>query len=158
VPGVEGLVHISELAEHHVETPGEVVTPGEEKWVRILEIDEERRRISLSIKRAETGNTAFSDLIPDELKEQAQAAREEDAAAAQAASEPVSGGADVPDLDLSEEVFAEAPPAPVEEDTPPVEDEPAPVDEPAPPAEEPAPAGDEESAPEADEAPPADES
>ena len=48
VPGVEGLVHISELAEHHVETPGEVVQPGQETWVRILEIDEERRRISLS--------------------------------------------------------------------------------------------------------------
>ena len=84
VPGVEGLVHISELAEHHVETPGEVVTPGEEKWVRILEIDEERRRISLSIKRAETKNNAFSDLIPDELKQQVQAASD-DAAAAEAA-------------------------------------------------------------------------
>ena len=47
VPGVEGLVHISELAEHHVETPSEVVQPGQETWVRILEIDEERRRISL---------------------------------------------------------------------------------------------------------------
>jgi small subunit ribosomal protein S1 len=112
VPGVEGLVHISELAEHHVETPGEVVTPGEEKWVRILEIDEERRRISLSIKRAETGNTAFSDLIPDELKQQAQAARDEDSAAQTAApEEPAVGeGADVPDLDLSEEVFTDAPP------------------------------------------------
>ena len=53
VPGVEGLVHISELAEHHVETPGEVVQPGQETWVRILEIDEERRRISLSVKRAQ---------------------------------------------------------------------------------------------------------
>ena len=52
VPGVEGLVHISELAEHHVESPGEVVQPGRGAWVRILEIDEERRRISLSVKRA----------------------------------------------------------------------------------------------------------
>jgi small subunit ribosomal protein S1 len=149
VPGVEGLVHISELAEHHVETPGEVVTPGEEKWVRILEIDEERRRISLSIKRAETGNTAFSDLIPDELKQQAQAAREEDAAAAgQPEEPPVTGGADVPDLGLSEEVFAEAPPAeaPPADEAPPAED--------APPADEAAPA---EEAQPADEAPPADE-
>src|ERR671933_482819 len=47
VPGVEGLVHISELADHHVESPGEVVQPGQEVWVRILEIDESRRRISL---------------------------------------------------------------------------------------------------------------
>jgi small subunit ribosomal protein S1 len=146
VPGVEGLVHISELAEHHVETPGEVVTPGEEKWVRILEIDEERRRISLSIKRAETGNTAFSDLIPDELKQQAQAAREEDAAAAgQPEEPPVTGGADVPDLGLSEEVFAEAPPAETPDEAPPAEE--------APPADQAAPA---EGAP-ADEAPPADE-
>ena len=86
VPGVEGLVHISELAEHHVETPGEVVTPGEEKWVRILEIDEERRRISLSIKRAETKNNAFTDLIPDELKQQVQDASDDAAAAAAAAA------------------------------------------------------------------------
>src|SRR5207249_951117 len=53
VPGVEGLVHISELAEHHVENPSEVVSPGHEVSVRILEIDETRRRISLSVKRAE---------------------------------------------------------------------------------------------------------
>src|SRR3989440_3336649 len=53
VPGVEGLVHISELADHHVENPGEVVQPGQEVWVRILEIDESRRRISLSVKRAQ---------------------------------------------------------------------------------------------------------
>jgi small subunit ribosomal protein S1 len=136
VPGVEGLVHISELAERHVETPSEVVSPGEEKWVRILEIDEERRRISLSIKRAEAGNTAFSDLIPEELKQQADAARASDAAAAATPEEPaVSGGADVPDLDLSEEVFADAPPA----DPGAGEDAGEPADEPA------------------DEAPPADE-
>ena len=48
VPGVEGLVHISELAEHHVESPSEVVEPNAEVRVKILEIDEERRRISLS--------------------------------------------------------------------------------------------------------------
>ena len=51
--GVEGLVHISELAPHHVESPREVVHPGEEIRVRILEIDSERRRLSLSAKRVE---------------------------------------------------------------------------------------------------------
>ncbi|MEJ7876521.1 MAG: 30S ribosomal protein S1 [Solirubrobacterales bacterium] len=96
VPGVEGLVHISELAEHHVEVPGEVVSPGEEKWVRILEIDEERRRISLSIKRAETQNNAFSDLIPDELKQQVQAASDETAAALAAADAPAAAVAEAP--------------------------------------------------------------
>jgi small subunit ribosomal protein S1 len=49
--GVEGLVHISELAHHHVENPREVVEPGSEVKVKVLEIDSERRRLSLSIKR-----------------------------------------------------------------------------------------------------------
>ena len=51
--GVEGLVHISELAAHHVESPREVVHPGDEIRVKILEIDSERRRLSLSAKRVE---------------------------------------------------------------------------------------------------------
>jgi len=51
--GVEGLVHISELAPHHVESPREMVHPGDEIRVKILEIDSERRRLSLSAKRVE---------------------------------------------------------------------------------------------------------
>jgi small subunit ribosomal protein S1 len=55
LPGVEGLVHISELAPHHVENPREVVSQGQAVNVRILEIDGERRRLSLSLKRVEEG-------------------------------------------------------------------------------------------------------
>ncbi len=51
--GVEGLVHISELANHHVENPREVVQPGDPVRVKILEIDSDRRRLSLSVKRVE---------------------------------------------------------------------------------------------------------
>jgi small subunit ribosomal protein S1 len=51
--GVEGLVHISELAGHHVESPREIVHPSDEIRVKILEIDSERRRLSLSAKRVE---------------------------------------------------------------------------------------------------------
>ncbi|MCK9249238.1 MAG: 30S ribosomal protein S1 [Solirubrobacteraceae bacterium] len=51
--GVEGLVHISELAAHHVESPREVVEPGQDVKVKILEIDDDRRRLSLSVKRVE---------------------------------------------------------------------------------------------------------
>src|SRR5262249_41076650 len=51
LPGVEGLVHISELAQHHVESPAEVVRPGDKLKVKILEVDESRRRLSLSVKR-----------------------------------------------------------------------------------------------------------
>src|SRR5512141_50651 len=53
LPGVEGLVHISELAQHHVENPREIIQPGDDVKVKILEIDSERRRLSLSIKRVE---------------------------------------------------------------------------------------------------------
>ncbi len=53
--GIEGLVHISEMSAHHVENPGDIVTPGEELWVKIIDLDLERRRISLSIKQAAEG-------------------------------------------------------------------------------------------------------
>ena len=98
-PGVEGLVHISELAEHHVESPGEVVTPDQEVWVRILEIDEERRRISLS--RQARRDRQHAPARPD--------ARRADRAAAapQAAAEPAPRT--VPDLGASEEVFPRGP-------------------------------------------------
>ncbi len=143
VPGVEGLVHISELAEHHVETPGEVVQPGQEVWVRILEIDEERRRISLSVKRAQRNdNLPLRDLIPPELQPDAQPP-----------AQPA--GDAVPELGLSEEVFSEPQAAPPVEEAPPVDEAP-PVEEapaevaPAPAAEAPTAA---EAAPEPDAAP-----
>ncbi len=53
--GIEGLVHISEMAAHHVDLPEQVVQAGEELWVKIIEIDLARRRISLSIKQAAEG-------------------------------------------------------------------------------------------------------
>ena len=85
LPGVEGLVHISELAQHHVENPREVVAQGQDVRVLILEVDAERRRLSLSLKRVEDG----------------------------AAVRPVPTG-DAPELALSEDVFRDAPPAQVD--------------------------------------------
>ncbi|SEM00001.1 SSU ribosomal protein S1P [Staphylococcus hominis] len=49
-PGVQGLVHISEIAHKHIGTPSEVLEPGQQASVKILGIDEENERISLSIK------------------------------------------------------------------------------------------------------------
>ncbi|MGX0349943.1 small subunit ribosomal protein S1 [Staphylococcus hominis] len=49
-PGVQGLVHISEIAHKHIGTPSEVLEPGQQVSVKILGIDEESERISLSIK------------------------------------------------------------------------------------------------------------
>ena len=48
--GVEGLIHISELADHHVETPDEVVRSGDEVEARIIDVDARRRRLSLSLR------------------------------------------------------------------------------------------------------------
>ncbi|MEN9804770.1 MAG: putative ribosomal protein [Actinomycetota bacterium] len=53
--GIEGLVHISEMSTQHVDAPEQVVTPGEELWVKIIDLDVPRRRISLSIKQAAEG-------------------------------------------------------------------------------------------------------
>ena len=83
-------MHISELAHHHVENPREIVEPGQDVRVKILEIDSERRRLSLSVKRVE------------EQLAHIKSAAAAGAAAAGAAEEI----GDVPDLGLSEDVFA----------------------------------------------------
>jgi len=53
--GIEGLVHVSELADRHVEIPEQVVSVGEPVMVKLIDIDLERRRISLSLKQANEG-------------------------------------------------------------------------------------------------------
>jgi small subunit ribosomal protein S1 len=82
LPGVEGLVHISELAQHHVENPREVVSQGDVVNVKVIEIDADRRRLSLSLKRVE----------------------ESDAVQPRADGAPLAAN-----LDLSEDVFGDAP-------------------------------------------------
>jgi small subunit ribosomal protein S1 len=86
--GVEGLVHISELAQHHVENPREIIQPGDPVRVRILEIDSDRRRLSLSIKRVEGQVLPVRPIQPPE-------------------GEGGDSLDDVPELGLSEEVFAD---------------------------------------------------
>jgi len=103
LPGVEGLVHISELAQHHVENPREVVSQGDDVNVLVLEIDAERRRLSLSLKRVEDGHRV----------------------------QPKPGEeAEPPQLDLSEDVFtdAAAPAAEADEDAPEAGDDEADAD------------------------------
>jgi small subunit ribosomal protein S1 len=141
LPGVEGLVHISELADHHVENPSEVVEPGSKLNVKILEIDEERRRLSLSIKRVEGQNMAMADLGEQIAQAEGQTAEGQGAEPAgpvsdsglslpgeSSESSPPAGeaseaeGSDAPAADEAE--VAEAPAAEVSEDA-----EPAPVAE-----------------------------
>jgi small subunit ribosomal protein S1 len=94
--GVEGLVHISELAQQHVENPREIVQPGDDVKVKILEIDSERRRLSLSIKRVEDQILPRRELPP--------AAEGEDTGAGDLEN--------MPELGLSEDVFSGQPEAP----------------------------------------------
>ena len=65
--GVEGLVHISELAAHHVENPREVVNQGDVLAVRVIEIDADRRRLSLSLKRV-ADSDPIQHHLPDEIR------------------------------------------------------------------------------------------
>ena len=70
--GVEGLVHISELATHHVENPREIVTQGSIVAVRVIEIDGGRRRLSLSLKRV-ADSDAVDHPLPEDVKARAAA-------------------------------------------------------------------------------------
>jgi len=62
--GIEGLVHISELAERHVELPEQVVTVGADIFVKVIDIDLERRRISLSLKQANDDSAPTAEFDP----------------------------------------------------------------------------------------------
>jgi small subunit ribosomal protein S1 len=156
LPGVEGLVHISELADHHVESPSEVVEPGASLDVKILEIDEERRRLSLSIKQVEEQRMPMGDLgaqIQEASESSAEGSEEsatgpvaaEDSSSSQAAGEepiatPPAEDAVEPETveePAAEEAPAEEAPAPEVEGAPAEEVE-APVAEEAPEVEAPA--------------------
>jgi small subunit ribosomal protein S1 len=81
-------VHISELAQQHVENPREIVQPGDDVRVKILEIDSERRRLSLSIKRVE------DQILPRRDRQEAEVSSAGDLE-------------DMPELGLSEDVYPE---------------------------------------------------
>jgi small subunit ribosomal protein S1 len=123
--GIEGLVHISEMAAHHVEAPEQVVTPGEELWVKIIDIDLDRRRISLSIKQAAEGGEVAAEYREhfgeDAFDEQGQyigpTAEETEAAASAEAAEGDAAAA--PEAPAANEAPADAPA--VDEATPPAE-------------------------------------
>ena len=137
LPGVEGLVHISELAQHHVENPREVVAQGQTVQVKIIEMDAERRRLSLSLKRVEEceAQPRAEDAPPLALSEEVFS--EESSAPVLEAEEP--GGADEPTAEADEPVVdAEEPAAEADEPAVEAEEPAAEADEPAVEAEEPA--------------------
>ncbi|MFD1030882.1 30S ribosomal protein S1 [Metaplanococcus flavidus] len=84
LPGVEGLVHISQIAHKHIATANEVLSEGEEVQVKVLDVNKEDKRLSLSIKELqekeeeqnfsdydmpeESSGFSISDVIGDKLK------------------------------------------------------------------------------------------
>ncbi len=161
LPGVEGLVHISELADHHVESPSEVVEPGAALDVKILEIDEERRRLSLSIKQVEEQKMPMGDLGA-QIQEAAEGSTDEDPDGS--AAGPVAAG-DPPPPPVAEASSEAVPPTAPPADEAPESTSGEAAEEPAaeaevaeePAAEDAEPVAEEAPAPEVEEAPVAEE-
>ena len=65
-PGVEGLVHISQVAHKHIATPHEVLSEGDEVKVKVLEVNPENQRIALSIKALEEKPAAKVEEVVEE--------------------------------------------------------------------------------------------
>ena len=137
--GIEGLVHISELAERHVEVPEAVVNVGDKIDVKVIDIDTHRRRISLSLKQAQAPAPAeptsrFEEVAPVEAAyssgDDAPVSGAMAAAFAQAGLAPTGGGMSPEEMALAE---AELPEERVAAEEPPVQEPPAEE----PPAEEP---------------------
>jgi small subunit ribosomal protein S1 len=103
------------MAAHHVEAPEQVVTPGEELWVKIIDIDLDRRRISLSIKQAAEGGEVAAEYREhfgeDQFDEQGQyigpAAEGGDAAEVATPETPAEPPAEAPGDDAGETPPAE---------------------------------------------------
>ncbi len=77
VPGVDGLIHISQIADRHIARPGEVLSEGQKVEAKIIEIDNDKHKISLSIRAL----IAPSEEPAEEPAEEAEPAEEEAAEA-----------------------------------------------------------------------------
>jgi len=115
--GVEGLVHISELADRHVETAEQVVAVGQPVPVKIIEVDSDRRRISLSIKQASPEGV---EAPPDEIQLETEEEKAAEEAPAEVSGEDVLEAALAPEVETAkqeEEEGEAAHASPLGEDT-----------------------------------------
>jgi len=115
VPGVDGLIHISQIADRRIARPDEVVSEGMRVFVKIIEIDDEKKKVSLSMRQAD--NSAL--FAAEEEEEPAEEAPAEEAPAEEAPA---------PEEAPAEEAITEE--APVAEEAP-AEEAPAPEEAPA---------------------------
>lgn len=105
-PGVEGLLHTSQLARTNIADPREVVAEGETHLLRVLEVDDERQRIRLSLK-AVTAREQI-DWMTKQAALQSEAAQKAEEEAAAAAEAPAAEAPDAPDAAAAEAPAAEA--------------------------------------------------
>ncbi|MBO6093350.1 MAG: bifunctional 4-hydroxy-3-methylbut-2-enyl diphosphate reductase/30S ribosomal protein S1 [Oscillospiraceae bacterium] len=94
VPGVDGLIHISQIANRRIEKPGEVLTVGDEVEAKITAVDEEKQKISLSIR-------ALSEPAPASAPAEEEESAEEEVVFEISETGEVSGAA--PEEDTAEE-------------------------------------------------------
>jgi small subunit ribosomal protein S1 len=104
-PGIEGLVHISELSHEHVDTPESVLSVGDTVTAKVIDVDVQRRRVSLSMRQ-----------VTDKPR-QPEIQVEEAPAVAEAAPEMAPAGVAIPQeivdaVAEAEAAAADAPPAP----------------------------------------------
>ena len=105
--GIEGLVHISEISDQHIETPESVLSVGEEVRVKVIEVDVPRRRISLSMRQVGGAMPRPATEIEEEAAEAAAATTEVPSEpAAETVPEPV---ASAPMSETSEAPAATSP-------------------------------------------------
>ncbi|CAN5166353.1 hypothetical protein BH20ACT24_BH20ACT24_01090 [soil metagenome] len=137
--GIEGLVHISELANEHVEAPEHVVQVGQQVRVKVVDVDVSRRRISLSIKRVTEMESEFPEIeieaepteepaaeVAPEPSAETREVLEDAVARADESGDEVFQATIEPEAAAPEEAAMHVEPEPTPEPTP----------EPAPPAEE----------------------
>jgi small subunit ribosomal protein S1 len=123
--GIEGLVHISELSDQHVDTPESVLSVGEQVRVKVIEVDVPRRRISLSMRQVGAAMPAPAREIEEEVIEAPIAAAP---VSEPTPAEPVEPAV-IAEVETAEPV-AQAPPQPEVEEAPAAAPEPETVAEP----------------------------
>ena len=85
IPGVDGLIHISQIADHRIGKPEDVLSEGQEVDVKIIDIDTEKKRISLSIR------ALLEPVAPAAAEEPALAAEEPETATVYSTEHPIEG-------------------------------------------------------------------
>ena len=87
IPGIDGLIHISQIADHRIDKPQDVLKVGDTVKVKITDVDLERHRVSLSIRAVLEDEQAEADAAAENAPAEAVVFSTEDAAVAEEPSE-----------------------------------------------------------------------